>query len=342
MTAEPKFRTGGSAVYFKHPGIGDLIWHLPFLKALAAAHPGEPVTVMCRPSTAAREVLANEPDLQPWYLERTKSNLKELTGCLAAFRAVKPHTAWILDASSRPAMAAKLAGVKEINAFGFGRRSQERWLTADGARLPASMRELHPMEIYCELARAAGLPPIDVEPRLTADPALVEAIRTRFAGQPRPWIFFGIGATNNLRRWPTDHFGELARMLEPEIGTLFWFGGPGDADAAHEAAALAGREPPSVDVTGQLSLPEAIALLSLADLYIGNCSGPLNMAAALGVRSFGLFGGSVVLHHSPLIEPIIRDRFFPGMRGITPKGAAERIAPALAKLGREPSAAQRS
>ena len=330
MAAE--LRTGGSAVYFKHPGIGDLLWHLPFLKAIAAAHPGEPVTVLCRPSTAAREVLATEPQLQALYLDRTKNNLKELTGCLTAFRRIRPRSVWILDASSRPAMAARLAGVKEINAFGFGRRSQERWLTPDGARLPGSMRELHPVELYCELAKAAGLPPIDVEPRLTPDPALVEAMRARFGAQPRPWVFFGVGATNNMRRWPAGHFGELARRLGPQIGTLFWFGGPGDRDAAREAMAAAGREQPAVDVTGQFSLPEAIALLSLADLYIGNCSGPLNMAAALGVRSFGLFGGSMVLHHSPLIEPIIRDRFFPGMRGITPKGAAGRIKPALAGL----------
>lgn len=339
MTAEPKLRTGGSAVYFKHPGIGDLLWHLPFLKAVAAAHPGEPVTVLCRASTAAREVLATEPDLQAVYLERTKSNLKELTGCLAAFRAIRPHTAWVLDASSRPAMAAKLAGVRQIHAFGFGRKSQERWMSPDGARLPGAMRELHPVELYCELASAAGLPAIDVEPRLTPDPALVQAMRARFADQPRPWVFFGIGATNNMRRWPADHFGELARRIGPQIGTLFWFGGPGDRDAAKEAMAKADRAAPTVDITGQLSLPEAIALLSLADLYVGNCSGPLNMAAALGVRAFGLFGGSVVLHHSPLIEPVIRDRFFPGMRGITPAGVAARMEPALAALGREPTVA---
>jgi len=339
MAAE--LRKGGSAVYFKHPGIGDLIWHLPFLKAVAAAHPGEPVTVMCRPSTAAREVLATEPQLQPWYLERTKSNLKELTGCLAAFRAIRPHTVWVLDASSRPVMAAKLAGVKHINAFGFGRKSQERWMPPDGARLPGSMRELHPMELYWELAKTAGLPMSDIEPRLTADPGLVEAMRKRFSDQPRPWVFFGIGATNNLRRWPADHFGELAKLLGPQIGTLFWFGGPGDRDAARQAAAHAARQGPAVDITGQLSLPEAIALLSLADVYIGNCSGPLNMAAAQGVLSFGLFGGSAVLNHSPMIEPIIRDRFFPGMRGITPKAAAARIKPALARLQREPTAGSR-
>jgi heptosyltransferase-2 len=90
---------------------------------------------------------------------------------------------------------------------------------------------------------------------------------------------------------------------------------------------------PSVDATGRFDLRRSMALLSLADLYVGNDSGPMNLAAAMGVRAFGLFGASIV-NNSPRIEPIVRDRFFPGMRGISPTGAAEQIGPALAGLGR--------
>ncbi len=328
MTAARDLRTGGAAVYFKHPGIGDLIWHLPFLQAVADANAGKPVTVMCRPSTAAKEVLVTDPRMQVWYVDRTKSNLKELTGCLKAFRALKPDSVWVLDPSSRPAMAASLSKVPHIHAFGFGRRSQERWLSSDGARLPSAMREMHPVELYYALGKAAGLPAIDVEPRLQADPALAEEMRGQFGALPRPWVFFGVGATNNARRWPAENFGALARILEDRIGTLFWFGGPGEKAWAEAAATAARRDAPGVDVTGRFDLPRSIALLSLADLYVGNDSGPMNLAAALGVRAFGLFGSSVV-NNSPRIELIVRDRFFPGMSGITPEGAAKRIAPAL-------------
>src|SRR5271166_619458 len=43
------------------PGIGDMIWHLPHLRALAAAAAGGAVTLIAKPRSAADQVLAAEP-----------------------------------------------------------------------------------------------------------------------------------------------------------------------------------------------------------------------------------------------------------------------------------------
>ena len=42
-------------------GIGDTIWHLPFIQAIAAAAPGGTVTFITLPSTHAKELLEAEP-----------------------------------------------------------------------------------------------------------------------------------------------------------------------------------------------------------------------------------------------------------------------------------------
>ena len=42
-------------------GIGDVIWHLPFIKAIAAAAPGGKVTFLTLPSSRAQELLQAEP-----------------------------------------------------------------------------------------------------------------------------------------------------------------------------------------------------------------------------------------------------------------------------------------
>ena len=42
-------------------GIGDVIWHLPFIRAIAAATPGGAVTFLTLPSTHAKELLQAEP-----------------------------------------------------------------------------------------------------------------------------------------------------------------------------------------------------------------------------------------------------------------------------------------
>ena len=72
-----------------------------------------------------------------------------------------------------------------------------------------------------------------------------------------------------------------------------------------------------------------VALLADAAFYVGNDTAALNMAAAVGVRCYGLFGATTPLRHSPLIIPIMPpaglDRTH-GMAGITPDAAFQAIA----------------
>jgi ADP-heptose:LPS heptosyltransferase len=49
------------AVIQVKPGIGDVIWHLPFVRAIAAAAPGGKVIFFAPPTSAAKELLAAEP-----------------------------------------------------------------------------------------------------------------------------------------------------------------------------------------------------------------------------------------------------------------------------------------
>ena len=50
-----------TAVIQPKPGIGDVIWHLPFIRAIAAAAPGGQVTFLAPPTSLARELLVAEP-----------------------------------------------------------------------------------------------------------------------------------------------------------------------------------------------------------------------------------------------------------------------------------------
>ena len=50
-----------TAVIQVKQGIGDVIWHLPYIRAIAAAEPGGAVTFLTLPSSHAKELLAGEP-----------------------------------------------------------------------------------------------------------------------------------------------------------------------------------------------------------------------------------------------------------------------------------------
>ncbi|HTH35019.1 MAG TPA: hypothetical protein VL976_11660, partial [Xanthobacteraceae bacterium] len=63
-----------SAVIQPKPGIGDVIWHLPFIRAIAAAAPGGRVTFLAPPSSGAKDLLVAEPSVaEVIYFEHSGS-----------------------------------------------------------------------------------------------------------------------------------------------------------------------------------------------------------------------------------------------------------------------------
>ena len=97
-----------------------------------------------------------------------------------------------------------------------------------------------------------------------------------------------------FKEWAPERFSELALRLTAEDGLLpgaaiAIFGGPGDeARADAVKTGIEGRT--VIDLTGQLDLVEAAACLKRAALFVGNDSGLMHMAAAVGTPTLGLFG----------------------------------------------------
>src|SRR5438132_784096 len=56
-------------------------------------------------------------------------------------------------------------------------------------------------------------------------------------------------------------------------------------------------------MTGRLSLRELVALMQLADLYLGNDSGPLHLAVCAGLPVLALFGPESPAVYGPPASP---------------------------------------
>ena len=84
---------------------------------------------------------------------------------------------------------------------------------------------------------------------------------------------------------------------------LILVGGEAEAQIANEIRSLAGAAEIIAAVGWNLS--EIAALFSLSTFYVGNDTGVMNMAAAVGIRTYGLFGAVPPFYHSSRIVPII-------------------------------------
>ena len=100
------------------------------------------------------------------------------------------------------------------------------------------------------------------------------------------------------REWGLDNFKRLAEILPKDRFKIFV---TGTAEEGKLVKPLL-EYPHLTDMTGRLSLPQFISFIAGADGLVASGTGPLHLAAALGINSLGLF---------PPIRPIHPGRWRP-------------------------------
>ncbi len=157
---------------------------------------------------------------------------------------------------------------------------------------------------------------------------------------PRPLVVMhpGSGGYSTARRWPAEQFAALADAWHARHGGTIVLV---DAEEATTAAVVSRTHAPLVDLGGQTTLLQTIALLRRADLFVGNDSGPLHLAAGVGVPVVGVYGPSnwrawgpwgrrtAVVHRALPCQPC----FYRGHRLGLPDGCPDR--PCLTMLPHE-------
>lgn len=103
-------------------------------------------------------------------------------------------------------------------------------------------------------------------------------------------IAIGAGAAyGSAKCWPPSRFAELANRLQAQWDAdVILFGATGEAPVS-DAIASEMTKPP-IDLTGKTNIADLPALLSNCHVFIGNDSGAMHVAAAVGLPVIGIFG----------------------------------------------------
>jgi ADP-heptose:LPS heptosyltransferase len=101
-------------------------------------------------------------------------------------------------------------------------------------------------------------------------------------------------AVDEISRWPSEYFAELIDLLLERDGVeIALVGLSGDEEIAERVQRSLRDTGRVSNVAGMLEFSDLVDLLMRSTLFVGNNSGPLHLAAALGVPTVGIHPANV-------------------------------------------------
>lgn len=91
----------------------------------------------------------------------------------------------------------------------------------------------------------------------------------------------------SAREWGLDNFSGLVRLLPPEKFEIFITGTR--EEGGMMSVFLDQHRSRVTDMTGKLTLPELMQFIAGSDILVAASTGPLHLAAALGIGAIGLY-----------------------------------------------------
>jgi lipopolysaccharide heptosyltransferase I len=272
----------------KPSALGDIVHSLPVLTALRQRFPDAHIAWVVSRSYEA--LLHGHPDLDATLTFERASFRRPVRATLAQARFARRLRAenfdLVVDLQGllRSGLMALASGAARRVGLSTAREGAGFCYT-DVVPVPDARRpnegNLHAVERYWLVARAFGAGPTPAEFRVPLSASACAWADGYLRDCPRPWLVLGVGSRWLTKRWPVEHFAELARRAQASVGGAALFVGTRD-EAALAAAAAECLSGPARNLTGQTTLPQLAALLSRADVMLSNDSGPLHLAAALG------------------------------------------------------------
>jgi heptosyltransferase III len=209
---------------------------------------------------------------------------------LATLRAGKFDTVFVVHPTPRLAWLVARAGIRErvgsgyrFYSFLFNRKVYEHRKDA----------RYHELEYNLHMLRALrpGFTVEGIIPRydIVIDAVARSAVRSRL-GQGtdgKPLLVLHPGSGGSAHDWPEECFAGLAALVSRHAKyRLAVTGGKGEAELVRRIGEAGGTE---LRFPGSLSLPELAALYAEARVVVGNSTGPLHLAAAVGTPVVGLY-----------------------------------------------------
>ena len=296
--------------------VGDAIMALPALRVVRSKFPDAHISILARPYVAdiyrgqgiSDELIAYDPigEHRGW---RGRERL------ICGLRSRQFEVALLLQNAFEAAWLAWRARIPQR--FGYARDARSLLLTK--AIAVPQIGEIPPHEsyYYLELLRRAGwldsLPQVEHICLQVSETARRQGAETLINVGARPHalrIAIGAGASyGSAKCWPPGRLAAWTnQFLAQYDADIILFGAAGEALVSNAIIASMHRKP--IDLTGKTAIADLPALLSQCHLFLGNDSGAMHVAAAVGLPVVAIFGPTDPSGTAPLTprRSIVQDK----------------------------------
>lgn len=166
----------------------------------------------------------------------------------------------------------------------------------------------HMSQVFLRLLRPLGveLSPEPLDIRIRDEEVAAAERLLAGSGLPGrgPVVAIHVGSGPNfyklaLKRWPPEHFGDLADRLVERFGARVVFTGKGEEERELVRIARARMKHDSLDACDRLSIGELLGMLRRADLTVANDTSVMHLATLVGTPVTAFFGATDPMQYGP-------------------------------------------
>ena len=279
-------------IVYTHHKLGDLIWQLPYIKAISDHHKLK-VDLIVRKKTQAKNILKDLDHINLINYNDFRKGLHywiDVAKLMMIYKKNKYTHVYVLDKVNKPAIAAKLCGIKNIIGPGIG--NQKKWLTVN-KYLSNEDWNLNYSEQSQKMMAINSINVNNIYPEITSDLNRFREGNSDLEKEGKK-IAFGIDSFEDYKMWYEEDFVKLADKLYKKklFDYVYLICSKQKSYLATNIKKLSNKEY-FVDCSNK-DLNGIIFALKNSNFLVGNNSGPINLAAALNVKSFGLIANDPI------------------------------------------------
>ena len=264
---------------FSFSFIGDAVLSTAVIQPLRKHFPNSHITFLVGP--LAFDLLGNDPQLDAILAYDNRGEHAGLKGRMKLIKTLRREK-FDLVVNLRDSFIARCIG-------------GEHWSLVRGDR------NRHAVTRYLEVLSSHGVETTDAHPHLQLTEA-AHATASRFlakAGLTSERLLIGIhpGGNWEYKLWRVEKYAQLATALRKrQNASILLFAGPNERKLQSQVAGMMDTSPILVETD---NLREVTALIAACDIYIGNDTGPMHIAAAVGTPVVSLFGSTNHIRSGP-------------------------------------------